>query len=83
MAVDERAFRVLQQRAEQARAARDRAAGQMDAAMARLRDEFGCESLKQAKAMLKKLERDAVAAEGAYAIAEKEFNDAWGEYEAG
>lgn len=78
--IDEKEFKKLKQRAEDARAARDRAAGQLEGAMARLQEEFGCGTLKEAEKKAKQLSREADAAEASYNEAMTDFEERWGEY---
>ena len=77
MAVDEQEFKKLRRRAQAAQQARDKAEGQLEAAMERLHDEFGCDTVKAAEAMAKDLKREAEAAEAAYDEAAASFEEAW------
>jgi hypothetical protein len=72
-------YEKLKKKAERLRQEADRAAGARDAALKTLKDEFGCDSIEAAAAMLEKLksEEARVAAEF-----EQEFSDfkaKWGE----
>ena len=80
MAIDERTFRQLKQRAQQARTARDNATGQLEAVMARLRDEFGCETLAAAEKKAVILTKEAALAETEFEGAVAEFEEEWHEH---
>jgi len=77
MAIDEKTFTALKRKVDNARSERDRAEGQLDAAMQRLEDEFGCKSLPAAKKKLATLEREATDAEAAYEEAVAAFKEEW------
>lgn len=77
MSIDEAEFKKLKHRAEAARQARDKASGQLDAAMERLQTEFGCNTIEEAEAKATKLKREAEKAETAYHRAVKEFEEQW------
>lgn len=79
MAINEAEFKKRKKAADEARRTRDRAAGQLDAAMARLHDEFECETIEAAEALSGRLERKAAKAEKAYNTAVAEFEEEWGE----
>lgn len=57
----------------EAKTARDRAAGRLAGVLEELKTEFGCSSLKEARAKLKELDKLTQEAEAAYAAAEAEF----------
>jgi len=78
MAVNEREFKELRRQAEEAKTTRDRAAGQLEAAMARLLDEFGCKTLEEAETLLTKLEAEAATAEADYETEVAKFKETWG-----
>jgi len=80
MAIDERAFKQLNQRAQQARTARDNATGQLEAVMTRLRDEFGCETLAAAEKKAAILTKDASLAEAEFEEAVTAFEEEWHEH---
>lgn len=77
--IDEKEFKRLKLRAEEARDAHARATGQLDGAMSRL-VEFGCSSIKEAEKKVKQLTKDAEAAEASYNDALADFEENWGEY---
>ncbi len=78
--IDEKEFRKLKQRADDAKEAKARAAGQLDAAMSRLEEDFGCKTIKEAEKKVKQLTKDATSAEAAYETALADFEEKWGEY---
>jgi len=80
MAVSEKEYKALKRKADEARQARDKAAGQLDAAMERLQVSFGCKTLEDAKRKAAELEREADKAEAAYSKAVKVFEEEWDEY---
>jgi hypothetical protein len=80
MAVDEAKFRRLKEKAETARAARDKAAGQLEATMDRLKNEFQCQTVAAAKKKASELKREAAAAEKDYNKAVASFEEAWDEH---
>jgi len=79
MAIDEQEFKRLKRRAMAARAARDKAAGQLEAAMERLESEFGCATIAAAEKEAARLEREAVKAEGVFNKAVATFEEEWDE----
>lgn len=80
MAIDEAKFKKLKRAAEEARQARDRAAGQLEAAMDRLKDEFGCDTVEEAQDLAKLLDAQAAEAEAAYDEAVEAFEEEWSEH---
>lgn len=78
MAINEREFKRLKQQVDGAKTARDQATGQLEASMQRLKDEFDCDSLKDAERTVKKLKTEANQAETKYNSAMEEFEEAWG-----
>jgi len=77
MAIDEAKFKQLKKRATDAREARDKAAGQLEATMERLETEFGCTTIKAAEKKAAKLAKDADIAEGEYDAAVEAFEGEW------
>lgn len=67
-------FEALKRRVADATRKRDMAAGELAAAEARLRDEFGCRDLTAAKRLLAKLENDERALARDYADARAAFD---------
>ena len=77
--IDEAEYRALKKKAEDAKTERDKAQGQLDAAMATLRDEFGCDTIEEAQEKMKKLEAEATKTEAAYETAKSKFETDWNE----
>jgi len=75
--IDEAEFKRLKKKAEDARTARERAAGKLEAAMTRLKEEFGCETIAEAKTKAKQLDKEASQAEKDYETAKAEFEEEW------
>lgn len=80
MPIDEAEFRQRKRQAEQARQTRDKASGQLEAAMERLHTEFDCDTIEDAEKKASKFARDAARAEKEYDLAAKEFEEAWSEH---
>ena len=78
MAISERDFKQLQQRAQQARTAKDTAAGKLEAVMTRLQEEFGCKTLAAAEKKAASLSTEADLAESEFDLAVAEFEEEWG-----
>ena len=79
MAIDERKFRELKKKADGARAARDKATGQLEAAMERLQNEYGCTTIEEAEKKLAQLDRDAAKAEAGFEKTVTAFEEGWDE----
>lgn len=77
MAIDEKQFKQLRQRADAARKARDRAEGQLESAMERLQDEFGCDTIEKAEKLARTLKKEAATAEAKYDEAVAAFEESW------
>jgi len=75
---DIRDYRELKQKAENIRVKRDRATGQLESSMEQLDTEFGCKTLKDARAELKKRMKEADEAESAYLETARHFEEKWG-----
>ena len=75
--INEEKFRQLKRQAEEAQTARDKSSGQLEAAMKRLKDEFGCSSIKDAENKLKALTKEAEEAEEKYNNAVEAFEEKW------
>lgn len=69
----------LKQRVETARNESARAAGALSSVMDRIRKEFGCKTLDEAKALLKRLARDHTAAEAKFTEALEKFEAEFGD----
>ena len=79
MGIDEAEFMRLNKAATDARSQRDRAQGQYDAAVQRLKEDFGCTTLKEAAKKATDLEKEAEEALADYDEAKALFMEAWGE----
>lgn len=78
--VDEAQYLRLRKRVEAARAARDRATGQLDGLMDRLRKDFDCDTVEEARRLSKKIERDTKRAADLFHKTMDTFREEWGEY---
>ena len=78
--VNEVQFRQLKDKAEAAKSAKDRASGELAATMGRLKNEFGCNTVAEAQALLVTLELEAEEASMAYAEAVADFEEAWNDH---
>lgn len=72
-------YQRLKDRLDEMTRERDRAAGALAEQVKRLKDEFGCASLKEAKALLNKWKYEAEVAGKAYRKAAAEFERKWKE----
>lgn len=79
MAIDEAEFNRLKKKANAARQARDKASGQLDVIMERLKEDFGCRNIEEAETLATKLDRDAAKAEKVYNVAVNKFEEEWNE----
>lgn len=79
MSITEDEFRKLKRRADLAKQTRDKAEGQLEAAMDRLREEFGCKTVESAEEQLANLKAEAAEAERAYNKAVDAFEESWGD----
>lgn len=77
MPIDEEEFKRRKRRAEIARQTRDKASGQLEAAMDRLRVDFGCNTIKEAEKLAAKLTEDVTRAEATYNKAAIAFEEEW------
>lgn len=81
--MNEADYTKLKRRVDTARQTRDRATGQLDGVMERLKKEFGCDTIEEAERAANKLEKEAVIAERAFTEAaaafEKEYGDRLGD----
>ncbi len=75
--MDEQTYKKLKARVDLARQTRDRATGQLDGVMDRLKKEFDCSTIEEAEKMAAKLEREATVAERAFDEAAKKFEAEW------
>lgn len=77
--MNEERFRKLQQRADELQREADRAAGARDELLARLKSEYGIDSLEQGYALLKRLKKEYTAAERAYQAEADAFEEKYGD----
>lgn len=80
-AITENEYKRLKADVESARQEADRAQGALDGLMVRLKDEFGCEGVKEARAHLSKLQAQATTAQQAFEKAVTEYRERWHEGE--
>lgn len=73
----EQKYRQLKQEMETAKSEADRAQGQLDQLMTRLKEDFGCATLKEAKAKLEELEKEKATAEKAFEKALRAYEMEW------
>lgn len=73
-------YKALRDRVDTVRRDRDRAAGQLDALMERLRDEFGCNTLEEAEKYEATLAAEVDRTAKALQHATAEFETKWGDY---
>ncbi len=78
--IDEAAYNKLKRRVDTAKQTRDRATGQLDGVMDRLKKEFGCDTIDAAEKKANQLEREAVVAERAFDEAAAKFEKEWGDH---
>jgi hypothetical protein len=69
----------LKKKADKLKAEAERAAGALEQTTARLKDEFGCDSLEAAEKLLKKKELEKAIAEEKYEDELEKFKSKWGE----
>lgn len=72
-------YQRLVRQVERLRTARDRAEGVRSALLKRLKYEFGCGSVEEAEAELKRLEKAELKALDRYQVAKKAFYAEWGD----
>lgn len=79
MSVDINEVKRIKERADTLRAEAERAAGAADAALAKLKEEFGVATLAEAEAKLVAMDTEVEAAEAAYNEALAAFKAEWGD----
>lgn len=79
-AVDIPEYQRLKKRADELKAESDRAAGSLATVLARLKNEFGCESLEAAELKLAELRAAELRAAVAYNSALADFKEKYGDY---
>ena len=77
--ISEKEYKRLKRMADEAKTESDRAQGQLDAAMATLKNEFGCSNMKQAEKVLEELNAEMEKAQEDYDKAKKKFEEEWSE----
>ncbi len=75
--ITEEKYRKLKQQVEDTKAEADRAQGALDQLLARLKDEFECDNLKEAKAKLAELEAKKRKAESVFEKVMEEYEEKW------
>ena len=75
--ITEDQYRRLKREVEEAKAEADRARGSLDQLMKRLKDEFGCETLKEAKAKLVQVEAKKEIAQEHFETALRAYEKRW------
>ena len=78
MAINVDEYKALKKKAADAKTEADRAEGALQAKMKQLRDEFGCDSLAAAEALLAEKHKLLTAAEADYAEKLAAFQEKWG-----
>lgn len=71
-------YQKMKQRAADLRREADRAEGALEQVMKKLEDDFGCNSLEEAKRLQKKLTVEVEEADEKFGVLLKEFEDKWG-----
>lgn len=79
--ITEDEYRRLKRSVEDAQREADRAQGALDQLMKRLKDEFKCTTLKEARTLLDELKGKAEKAEAAYTKAVTDYEKKWKEAE--
>lgn len=77
--IDEERFRELRAQALVLRRKRDEAKGKLDAALQKLTDEFGVDSIEDAERLKKKLDASAIKYSKAYHAELAKFEKEWGD----
>lgn len=70
-------YRRLKQDVEDAKSEAERSRGAHEQLVKRLKEEFGCDTVKEGKAKLKQLEAEAKQAEKEFQAAVKEYEKKW------
>ena len=76
--ITEDQYRKLKREVETAKSEADRAQGALDQLLTRLKDEFDCDDLKEAKTKLAELEGKMVKAEASFTTAMTTYQEKWG-----
>ena len=75
--ITEESYRKLKREVDEAKTDADRAKGALDQLMTQLKNEFQCESLKEAKALLEELQEKRDKAQKKFDAALKDYKDKW------
>jgi DNA repair ATPase RecN len=75
--ITEEKYRKLKQQVEETKAEADRAQGALDQLLSRLKEEFDCSSLKEAKAKLAELESKKKKAESVFEKVLADYEEKW------
>lgn len=75
--ITEEKYRKLKQQVEEAKGEADRAQGALDQLLARLKEEFDCSNLKEAKAKLAELESKKKKAESVFEKVLADYEEKW------
>jgi len=72
-------YKQLKEKLEQKQQELSRAEGKLESLMEQMEKDFGCSSIKQAKTMLAKLEKQEEEAKQKFEEALEEFEEEWGD----
>ena len=75
--ITEEKYRKLKQQVEETKAEADRAQGALDQLLTRLKEEFDCSNLKEAKAKLAELEAKKKKAESVFEKVLADYEEKW------
>lgn len=70
-------YQALKRKVEKLRQDKDKAQGALDQVMSEIKEEFGVLSIKEAKALLAKLEQERLAASDKYLAKKRKFETKW------
>jgi len=79
VAIDLKRYNALKERADEAKRAADKAAGVLDQLKAQIKEEFGCDTIKEARILLASLTEQQDKAEQAFAEKLAAFEQEFGE----
>jgi len=72
-------FQELKRRADKLQQQKNKAEGALENQLAQLKKDFGCDSIEEARKMLRSSQRAAVKAQAEFEEALREFEDEWGD----
>jgi len=75
--ITEEKYRKLKQEVEETKAEADRAQGALEQLLARLKEEFDCDSLKEAKAKLNELKAKKEKAQSVFEKVLEDYEEKW------